>query len=295
MYVQRATEGRTAKLSQNKTHFTYCLHCFRETTVWSAQNKKTIASLGDRYLRRQIRSFGQQVCTSESNRPRPDNKFARANHIDPSGQQVRTSESDRPLWTTSPYKQIISTRLDNKFARANQINYFGQQVCTSESDRPFWTTSPYKPIRSLQIAWTVIELLILVAFFEVPKDRTIIKLLIAVIFFEVPKYRTVIKQLIAVTFFEVPEDRTVIGPLYTVPFLGVQKRSSHCTIPDRTSDGPRRPSFKDQVIARSQIARTDGQNLKKKSLYAQKPYFVRISRFERISFLRAKVVLPRTQ
>ena len=77
-----------------------------------------------------------------------DNKFARANQIDPSGQQVRTSESDQPLRTTSSYKRIRSTRPDNKFARANHINPFGQQVCTSKSDRPIQTTSSHEQIKS---------------------------------------------------------------------------------------------------------------------------------------------------
>ena len=125
------------------------------------------------------------------------------NQIDPFGQQVRTSKSDQPVWTTSR---------------------------TSKSDRPIQTT------RSLQIAWTVIEPLIAVAFFKVPEDLTVIEPLITVTLFKFPKDWTVIEPLIAVTFFEVTEDRTVIGPLYTVPFLEVQKRSSHRTIPDHTSD-----------------------------------------------------------
>ena len=137
-----------------------------------------------------------------------DNKFARANQIDPFGQQVHTSESDRSVRTTSLHELIRSTRSDNKFARENQIDPFGQQVCTSQSDRSVRTTSSHQPIRSagptsshqpiisLQIARTVIEPLIAVTSFEVPKDRT------------------VIEPLIAVTFFEVQEDRLVVGPLY---------------------------------------------------------------------------------
>ena len=153
----------------------YCLK------IRSSQNKKTIASLRDRSPGRQIRSFGQQV---------------------------RTSESDRPIQTTKSHERIRSTRSDNKFARANQIDPFGQQVCTSESDRSGWTTRLHQPIRSAGPTSShqpIISLQI---------TRTVIEPLIAVTFFEVPEDRTVIKPLIAVTLFEVTEDQTVIGTLY---------------------------------------------------------------------------------
>ena len=211
---------------------------------------------------------------------RSENKFARANQIDPSGQQVCTSKSYRPLWTTSSYKRIRSTCTDNNFARANHIDPFGQQVCTSESDRPIQTTRSHQPIISLQIARTVIEPLIVVTFFEVPEYLTVIEPLIVVTFFEVPKDRTVIEPLIAVTFFEVPEDRTVIGPFYYGQFYRSQLQDRTVMIRLRT------------VIATSKRTR---KTLEHKSLYAQKPYLVRISRFERKSRFTRKAIFNHTQ
>ena len=72
--------------------------------------------------------------------------------IRPFGQQVRTSESDRPVRTKKLHERIRSTPSDNKLARANQIDPFGQQIRTSESDRPVRTTSSNERIRLLQIA-----------------------------------------------------------------------------------------------------------------------------------------------
>ena len=114
-----------------------------------------------------------------------DNKLAWANLIDPFGQQVRTSKSDWPVLTTSFLKRIRSTLSDNKSVQANQIEPSGQQVCTSKSDQTFRTTSPYNPIRSLQIARTVIEPLIVVTFLEFRENRTVIRPLYTVTIFEV--------------------------------------------------------------------------------------------------------------
>ena len=164
---------------------------------------------------------------------------------------LRDDEPGRPVRTTSLHQKI----------------------------RSFGPTSLHQPIRSggptrsLQIARTVILRLHSSKFGKIGRlsDRYI-----------------------TVTFFEVREDRTVIGPLYYRYILRSSRRSdSYRTLILRSHSSEH---LHDRTVMRRlrtviTTSKRTRNTLKHKSLYAQKPYLVRISRFERISCLRAKPYL----
>ena len=176
-----------------------------------AQNKKTIASLGDRSPGRRImttRSYhkisqANQIVWNifiRSNQIVRTNKFTRSNQI---VQTNKFSRSNQIVWTNKLTRsnQIVQT---NKFTPSNQIVRTNKFIRSNQI------------VRTNKIAPDRLDCYITVTFFEVIKK--IVRLLdryITVTFFEViEKIGRLLDRYITVTFFEVREDWMIIGPLY---------------------------------------------------------------------------------
>ena len=219
MFVYAQRKGERPDCRRTRRTLRYRLHCLRDTTIWIAQNKKTIASLGDRYQGRRIRST------------RSDNKFAPANQIDPFGQQVRTDD------LIDSFGQLVRTSQSDRADQQDRSRSIGPLdrgyiLWSLQRSDGYWTvrlrlhSSKFAKIRRLLDHYIRLHSLKFekigrlsdryrrLNYWKFEKIGRLSDRYIAVTFFEVWEDRTVIGLLYTVTFFEVREDRTVIGPLY---------------------------------------------------------------------------------
>ena len=135
----RATAGRTADSSHNKTHFAYRFLVVQDTTVW-------------RFVDQEVQQGARRQISGKTNQIVPYGLPAvQANQIIPYRLQpykpIRSFHTDY-----QPYKPIGSFHTDYEAVQANQIVPYGLRSRTSLSDRSIRTTS--RTIQSYRSIWT---------------------------------------------------------------------------------------------------------------------------------------------